>query len=526
MNSRGRRIVVIGVAVALVAIGAGSAYAAMSSSGPAYRLGTVTSADVTATLNVVGTLNPAHQADVGFSVSGTVATVAVRQGQPVTAGQTLGTLDTGPLKASLTAAQSALANARLTVAGDIASQDAAASGSSGTSGSSGQSGSSGSLAALRPLQQAVVKGQRAVDTALAKAGTDLALVRQACSAPPAKGSGSAAPGPRPSPSPAPTISPSPATCASAEQHELTDETTVLHAQQALSAQLSALSAALARAIGASSGAGQGGASADPPAGHGASTAGGSSAGPVSADQLAADQESADAAADQVTIAQQNLSSATVVAPISGTVLSVSATPGASDAPGAAAFVVAGLDSWQAVTQIPVTDMPQVATGEPASVLPDGGSVPLSGMIVSVGLMPASGSNPVTYPVTIGLAGQPSGLHDGGFAGVTITTARSSGVSVPTSALHYSGSRATVTVYAAGQTRQVKVTVGTKGPVMTRITSGLRPGEQVVLANLSAPLPNNNPDNSGGGFFPGPGVHINFVGPGGGPHAFVQKGAPG
>jgi HlyD family secretion protein len=310
-------------------------------------------------------------------------------------------------------------------------------------------------------------------------------------------------------------SPSPAACASAEQGVLTDETAVARAQQALSAQLSVLSAALARAVSGSS-------SSDPSSGSAApdgssSTPGGSpgasgdsSGTPVSADQLAADQATEDAAVDQVTIAQQNLAGATAVAPISGTVVSVSATPGASATAGSTAFEIAGLDSWQAVTQVPVTDMPQIRTGEPASVLPDGSSVPLSGTIVSVGLMPTADSNPVTYPVTIGLAGQPSGLHDGGYAGVTITTAHSSGVSVPTSAVHYSGSHATVTVYAAGQTRQVKVTVGTKGPVLTRITSGLAPGQQVVLASLNAPLPNDNPDNNQ---LPGSGVRV-FVGPGG------------
>lgn len=519
MNSRNRRIAVTGIAVVVLAGGAGTAYAAMSSSSPAYRLASVTSADVTATLSAVGTLNPAQQANVGFSVSGTVGTVAVHPGQPVTAGQTLGTLDTSSLKASLTSAQSALANAKLKVADDIASQDSAASGAQGTGGSPGSPAPSGpSLASLRPLQQAVVNGQRAVDAALAKASTDMALVKQDCPVPPTAGSRTA---PAPKPTPSPTPSPSPAACAGAEQHALTDETTVLHAQQALSGQLSALSAALARVAAAlsSPGAGQGGNSADPPAGSGTGTPGGSSGGAVSADQLAADQASADAAADQVTIAQQNLSGATVVSPISGTVVSVSATPGAPDTPGSTAFVVAGLDSWQAVAQIPVTEMPQIATGEPVSVLPDGSNVPVSATIVAVGLQPTAGSNPVTYPVTIGLAGQPSGLHDGGYAGVTITTASSSGVSVPTSAVHYSGSRATVTVYAAGKTRQVKVKVGTKGPAMTRITSGLRPGQQVVLANLNAPLPNDNPDNNG----PVPGGTFNFVAPGGSVH--FQRAAP-
>jgi hypothetical protein len=93
--------------------------------------------------------------------------------------------------------------------------------------------------------------------------------------------------------------------------------------------------------------------------------------------------------------------------------------------------------------------------------------------------------------------------------------------VPTSAVHGSGHRATVIVYAGGEARVTKVTVVTVGPAMTRITAGLRAGEQVVLANLGQPLPNNNSANQGHGpggrFFGGQvpaGGSINFVGPSG------------
>src|SRR5215475_10364412 len=103
-----RRIVVIAVAVVIVGGGAGAAYAAMSSSGPEYRLAAVTSADVRTNLNEDGILTPEQSADVAFTVSGTVATVDVKAGQQVTAGQTLCTLDTTSLTVGLTAARSAL----------------------------------------------------------------------------------------------------------------------------------------------------------------------------------------------------------------------------------------------------------------------------------------------------------------------------------------------------------------------------------------------------------------------------------
>jgi multidrug efflux pump subunit AcrA (membrane-fusion protein) len=545
MGNRFRRLAITGLVVAVAAAGAGTAYAARSSSGPSYRLGSAVPAVVTADLAEVGTLAPVHQADVSFAVAGTVQTVAVQAGQHVSAGQTLGTLDTTSLRAALTAAQSTLANANLQVHHDLASEDAAAGGSGASPAPSGTSGSSPAsqlIASLRPLQQAVLSAQRQADGALARARTALARAGQACAAPPSPTpTPSPSPGSTPSPSPSPTSpapSPSPAlttpspsppptgtavpapagtgtapasgsapvTCLEATQRVLAAETAAWQAQNTLSGRLTALAGALAKAIatvgtsssGGGDGRGRGGGTSGGAGGTGASDTGGSGGGTVSAAQLAADQASADAAAAQVTVAQQDLAAATLVSPISGTVVTVSATPGTAETAGGVAFEIAGLDSYQVVTQVPVTDLPQLEVGQPASVLPDGASAPLSGSVVSIGLIPDSTGSPTTYPVTIGLAGPSSGLHPDGYASVTITTARSSGVSVPTSAVHKSGGRATVTVYAGGKTRVIKVMVGTMGPVMTRITAGLRAGQQVVLANLSQPLPNDNPANQGPG----------------------------
>ena len=248
---------------------------------------------------------------------------------------------------------------------------------------------------------------------------------------------------------------------------LAAETVVLHAQQALSRQLSALGAALAKAI-RGTGANRGGGS-----GAGVGSAGGSS-GPASAAQLAADQATSDADAAQLTVAQQNLDNAIVRSPISGTVVSVEVSPGTAVAAGSTAFEIAGLDSYQVQTEVPVTDLPALKVGQRASVRADGLASLLAGSVISIGLTPDTSNSPVTYPVTIGLAGQPGGLHPDGFANVTISTGHSRGVSVPTSAVHYGKHGATVTVYAAGRARTVKVTVGTKGLLRTRITAGLRP----------------------------------------------------
>ena len=79
--------------------------------------------------------------------------------------------------------------------------------------------------------------------------------------------------------------------------------------------------------------------------------------------------------------------------------------------------------------------------------------------------------------------------------------------MPTSAVHYSGRSATVTVYSGGKTHPVKVRVGMKGLVMTRIAAGLTAGQHMVLADLRKPLPSNNLPGLGG---PGFGA-VNVVG---------------
>lgn len=514
MTRRLRRGTVVGVAALVVLAGAGTAYATATAPGPLYRLATVTPAQVSAALDVVGPLSPAQQADVPFPVSGTVATVAVRAGQRVTAGQRLGSLSKASLRAALAAAQSTVAQANLQVSNDIASQDQAASGSGPGSGSAPTGGSAGPP--LRPLQQAVLRAQRQADQALPRAKLALTQAGQACTSPapsptttpsfsrtpvpastPSAGAtpspaGSPAPSPTQSgrPSPAPTPTSRPGNCVHATQRVLAAETVLLHAQQALSRQLTKLAAALAKAAG-NTGTGRGGGTGASSGGSGSPGPAGRSSGPVSAAQLAAAQATADADAAQLTVAQQNLANSVLRSPIDGTVVSVDAGVGTAVTAGSAAFEIAGLDSYQVQTEVPVTDLPGLKVGQRASVQPDGLARPLTGSVLSIGLTPDTSNSPVTYPVTIGLAGQPGGLHPNGFANVVISTGHSRGVSVPTSAVHYTKHGATVTVYAAGRTRTVKVTVGTKGLVRTRITAGLAAGQQVVLAVLGKPLPTNN-----------------------------------
>lgn len=78
------------------------------------------------TVSASGTVEPAEQADLNFTVSGEVIEVLVAEGDQVTAGQALATVDDTLLQAQLTAAQAQLDAAEERAAeGDDASADAA-----------------------------------------------------------------------------------------------------------------------------------------------------------------------------------------------------------------------------------------------------------------------------------------------------------------------------------------------------------------------------------------------------------------
>ena len=125
--SRGVRATIIGLAVALVAVGGVGAWAATrpSSSGAVTpTMVTATTSTIRQSVSATGTIQPAHRADLSFAVNGTVASLAVAAGDLVKAGTTLATVDPAGLKTALTLAQ---ADVSATQAQLTAQQEAASS---------------------------------------------------------------------------------------------------------------------------------------------------------------------------------------------------------------------------------------------------------------------------------------------------------------------------------------------------------------------------------------------------------------
>ena len=296
------------------------------------------------------------------------------------------------------------------------------------------------------------------------------------------------------------------------------QTRIAGNEQSLASSETALNEALGKVLAAmskaadSSSSGGGGAGSAAAGSHGAATGASATAqAPATAEQLAADQASLDADNAQLSVARQNLAAAVLVAPITGTVAMVNIALGqqvtGSQGSGTTAnFVVDGPGGQVATTTVSVSDAGKLRVGQPATVTLDGSTTPISGEVVAIGILSTTSSAGIaSFPVTIGLAADAPPLFAGSDAQVAITLAKVvDTIAVPTSAVQGTGAATFVAVLRAGKPVSVRVVVGATSPVLTQISSGLTVGEQVVLADMSTPLPTNTNPAVGRGLTTGGG----------------------
>jgi trimeric autotransporter adhesin len=421
--------------------------------------------------------------------------------------------------------------------------------SGSTTGAVKSSGSShsgpGSSASVTTAQKLLLSTVRRADSSLAQTKTDLALATTVCSSQ-ANTSPTPAQTPTPTPAPAPgptvsdtppvaaptqtpTVTPGPsstaspvdqtvasagpATCIQAQQLVLRDESQLLVLQQGLSGQETALDRLLtsfastspttsttktstgAAAAGSAS-AGTAGSTRAPSAASSATKAGSSATGSttvvVSGAQLAADQAAVDAANASVAVAQQQLSQATIVSPLTGVVSSVGLTVGQQAIAGSNTSAVNVIDptGHDVTLSLDVTKVPQVKVGDKGTVVPDGSATPLAATVSYIAAAPTTAGS-TAYNVQLAFTTNPTTLRDGIQAAVTITTAQATGaLAVPTSAVNHRGALDYVLVLNGGTTKAQIITVGAVGATYTQVTQGLTAGQKVVLANPNQAIPTN------------------------------------
>ncbi|MGI8664770.1 MAG: efflux RND transporter periplasmic adaptor subunit [Jatrophihabitans sp.] len=152
----------------------------------------------------------------------------------------------------------------------------------------------------------------------------------------------------------------------------------------------------------------------------------------------------------------------------------------------------GTGQEQVSTTVSLADIDSVHVGDRANVRVDGIGAALTGTVSAIGILNTSTGTSTSYPVTILLAAGNAKLYDGSGASVQIQVASVNNVlTVPSSAVHALGTFSTVTVLSKGKPTPVRVTIGAVGSDRTQIMSGVSAGQQVVLADLSQPLPSTS-----------------------------------
>ncbi|MBE7163395.1 MAG: HlyD family efflux transporter periplasmic adaptor subunit, partial [Williamsia herbipolensis] len=224
---------------------------------------------------------------------------------------------------------------------------------------------------------------------------------------------------------------------------------------------------------------------------------------VTAAQIAADAKSVDSARADVTVARHDVDFATLTSPIAGKVAAVDLAAGGtvSSSSTSQTISVLGPGSMSVDLTIGLDDIDLVKVGQRAEVSVDGRDTPVAAHVTYVGSLNTSSStgSSSTYSVTVRLDHQNASLLDGMGASVAIDVGRvRDAVTVPLSALHTTGTTTTVDVWDGGSVTSARVVLGVEGADRAAVTSGLRTGQKVVLANLDEAVPSSDDDTTGGG----------------------------
>ncbi len=467
--------------VGLVAVGA--LWANTRSAGPQYRVATARLGTVTQAVGTSGTVTPVQTANLDFTVAGQVATVNVQTGERVAKGTVLASLDLTTLQLQVAQAQAQLASAQAQLSGDLnpSPQQLANAQGTVTSASEALQVAQQSLANTLQLdRQQQAMAEQAVEAAQAVLR---AAEQQAASACQGAGSTSAS-----CAADRQTVSQDQAAAGAAASSLSLTELKDRQAQDQATAQVRQATTQLS----------------------GAQTALSIVEAGAPAAQVAAARASVAVAQAQLAAARTALGAGRLISPIAGLVAAVGIMPGQSvggGGGGAAAkataaaggsvtpnsagadVTVVGTGAYEVQTSVSDTQIGQLKLGDQAVVTPAGMTRPVYGTVSQIGLIAIQGQAVATYPVTITVTGHPAGLFAGASASVSIVVLKRAAVlTIPTSALHTRGSHSTVLVLVKGRAVRRRVTVGATSPTVTEITSGLRAGTQVVVANLRAKLP--------------------------------------
>jgi multidrug efflux pump subunit AcrA (membrane-fusion protein) len=209
----------------------------------------------------------------------------------------------------------------------------------------------------------------------------------------------------------------------------------------------------------------------------------------------------------------------------------SGSTGSGSTSTSAAITVISTGTFTVTTSVSNADVTSIKKGLQATITPTGSTDPVFGTVSSVGVVAStssssssSGSGSATFPVTIKVTGTHKHLLAGSSVTVAITVKQLTNVlSVPTQAITTVGGKTVVQKLVNGKQVQTEVKLGAVMSAATVITSGLKAGDQVVLASFRIPNANGTGTRNGtgggqGGQFGGGGFRV----PGQGQGQFQQR----
>jgi multidrug efflux pump subunit AcrA (membrane-fusion protein) len=166
---------------------------------------------------------------------------------------------------------------------------------------------------------------------------------------------------------------------------------------------------------------------------------------------------------------------------SGSGGSGSSGTGSSSSSSSAFLTIENLHQLEVEVDFPEADATNIAVGQPSTItlaaLPD---TEVAGKVVAVSDVSTVSDNVVYYEETVALDNPPATVRDGMTALVSVIVATASDVlEVPSAAITTTGTFSTVTEKTGNSTEVVRVTLGLVGNSTTQITSGVTLGETLV-----------------------------------------------
>ena len=202
-------------------------------------------------------------------------------------------------------------------------------------------------------------------------------------------------------------------------------------------------------------------------------------------QLEAGMQSYKSNVEQLSTVLENVDGAgNVIAPISGTLVSLNAEENAFVSPSMPVAVIDGVDQMKISVSVSEALVPKLTIGDSVDVTVSAAGQTFAGAIRSV--EQAANAQTKLYTVTVSVPSDVSGLLSGMFADVTFHTDTASGaIVVPTESILTSGSTQYVYVVQDDSTaKYIEVTTGLTGNGVTEVTSGLSAGQQLVTVGQS------------------------------------------